>query len=131
MTDRDRLQGSCHCGAVKLSVPATSFGIVACHCQDCQKLHGNFFAMIAAERDAVQLDGDASMQRYASSATVVRAFCRACGSRLFKDVQGSPRLLLAAGLFGRHTGMRLRKQVWDASKPDWYDLPAIDAPGTP
>jgi hypothetical protein len=131
MSETVPLQGRCHCGAVSLTVPATSFGIVACHCEDCQKLHGNFFAMIAADRDAVRLDGEASVQRYASSATVMRAFCRACGSRLYKDAQGSPWLLLAAGLFGRQTGMRLRKHVWDASKPDWYGLPAIDAPGTP
>ncbi len=131
MPDTDLLQGRCHCGAVRLTVPATRFGIVACHCEDCQQLHGNFFAMIAADREAVRLEGEASVQRHDSSATVVRAFCRNCGSRLYKDAQGSPRLLLAAGLFGRHTGMRLRKHVWDTSKPDWYELPALDAPSTP
>ena len=34
----DHLEGNCHCGAVRVSVPADAFGVVACHCGDCQKL---------------------------------------------------------------------------------------------
>jgi len=124
----DRLQGRCHCGAVGVSVPAASFGIVACHCDDCQKLHGNFFAMIAADRDEVRLDGAEALVSYASSTTVQRTFCRHCGSRVAKDAQGAPKLLLAAGLFGPLTGKRLRRNVWGRSKPDCYELPAEVAP---
>lgn len=124
----DTLQGRCHCGAVTVSVPVASIGVLACHCDDCQKLHGNFFAIVAADRGTVQLGGGDAVQRYDSSPTVQRAFCRHCGSRLFKDAQGAPRLLLSAGLFGPSTGMHIRKHLWAASKPDWYALP-VAPPG--
>ena len=125
--DSTHLEGRCHCGAVTVRVPRSAFGVVACHCDDCQKLHGNFFAMLAAERASVQLDGGDAVQAYASSPTATRTFCRHCGSRIAKDARDSPRLLLAAGLFGRETGLRLRKSVWGQSKPDWYELPAEQA----
>lgn len=120
----EMLHGRCHCGAVQVRVPAATFGVVACHCDDCQKMHGNFFAMLAADRTAVQIEGADALQSYASSATVRRTFCRHCGSRVAKDAPGNPRLLLAAGLFGTATGKRIRKNVWAQGKPDWYDLPA-------
>lgn len=117
-------QGRCHCGAVTLSVPrGQAFGVVACHCDDCQRLHGNFFAMLAAQRDAVTVDGAEAIERYASSATVQRWFCRRCGSRLAKDTAGSAQLLLSLGLFGRDTGLAIRHQVFTDSRPDWYTLP--------
>lgn len=122
-------QGHCHCGAVQLRVARErAFGVVACHCSDCQRLHGNFFAMLAAERDAVALDGEDALVHYASSATVTRSFCRHCGSRIAKDAQGSPRLLLAMGLFGRDTGLAIRRQVWTDAHPDWYALPPTETP---
>ena len=120
----EHFSGRCHCGAVHLRVPRDrAFGVVACHCDDCQRLHGNFFAMLAAEREAVAIEGADALVAYASSATVRRSFCRHCGSRIAKDSQGSPRLLLSMGLFGRDTGLAVRRQVWPESQPDWYALP--------
>lgn len=127
----EHFSGRCHCGAVQLRVPRDrAFGVVACHCDDCQRLHGNFFAMLAAEREAVAIEGADALVAYASSATVRRSFCRHCGSRIAKDAQGSPRLLLSMGLFGRDTGLAIRRQVWSESHPDWYALPpTLTAPG--
>ncbi len=122
MDDTPRLQGRCHCGAVTLSVPASSAGVVACHCDDCRRLHGNFFALLAADRDAVELSGAESVRRYASSATVERGFCAHCGSRLFKDTPGSPKLLVSAGLFGPVTGKHIVRHLWEGSKADWYEI---------
>ncbi len=125
----DTFEGRCHCGTVQLRVPRErAFGVIACHCDDCQRLHGNFFAMLAAERAAVALDGAEALAHYARRATVPRRFCRHCGSRVAKDAQGSPRLLLSMGLFGRETGLALRRQVWTDPHPDWYALPVTSTP---
>ena len=43
------LHGSCHCGRVRVTIPAESTGVVVCHCGDCQKLHGGSFAFFAAD----------------------------------------------------------------------------------
>lgn len=122
------LQGRCHCGAVRLRVAPGYFGVVACHCGDCQRLHGNFFAMVAADPAAVQWEGDDAVVRYTSSPSVQRSFCRHCGSRIGKHAEGNPRVLLSVGLFGPRTGLVLRKNVWAQGKPDWYGLPPESAP---
>ncbi len=118
--------GSCHCGAITVTVPIDAAGVIACHCDDCQKLHGNYFAMIAAPEAAVVLTGEAQHRWYVSSEKARRSFCAVCGSRVFKSANGSGRLLVSVGLFGPETGLRIRKQVFESAKPDWYDLPKTE-----
>jgi hypothetical protein len=113
-------EGRCHCGAVTVTVPRESFGVVACHCDDCQKLHGNFFAMLAADRAATRWQGEEHVVWYETSPKARRSFCGRCGSRLAKDPHGSPKILVSVGLFGRETGKRIEKHVFSESKPDWY-----------
>jgi hypothetical protein len=123
-----RLEGQCHCGGVKLSLPADAFGVVACHCGDCQQLHGNFFAMLAVPTEAVQWSGELQPQWYDSSPQARRSHCPRCGSRLAKMPADGQRTLVSVGLFPRDLPRRIRKQVWTDAHPDWYDLPATDAP---
>jgi hypothetical protein len=118
----ERMEGHCHCGGIQVSMPADAFGIVACHCEDCQKLHGNFFAMLVAPREDVIWPGDLAPHWYASSPQARRAHCPECGSRLAKEPAGSSRMLVSAGLFSRHLPRRIQKQVWADSHPSWYDL---------
>jgi hypothetical protein len=120
------LKGSCHCGAVSVRVPEDSIGVVACHCGDCQELHGNFFAMLVANKAEVVWEGIESIEAYRSSDTVQRTFCMKCGSRLAKVPDTSPKVMISAGLFDRTLPRRIIKNVWVESKPDWYDLPATN-----
>jgi hypothetical protein len=117
------LEGKCHCGAVTVSIPDDSPGVIACHCGDCQKLHGNFFAMLAVDRDKLQWGADSSVKWYDSSNKARRSFCKKCGSRLAKDPHGSPKVLVSVGLFPKDIARRIQKQVMPESKPAWYDLP--------
>lgn len=114
--------GRCHCGAISVTLPPDAAGVVLCHCDDCQTLHGNAFALFAAPADAVVLTGAEHLRWYDSSPAARRAFCDVCGSRIAKEPKGSGRLLVSAGLFGPATGARIRRQVWTEAKPDWYDL---------
>lgn len=117
------LTGLCHCGAVRVQLPADSVGIIACHCSDCQKLHGNFFALLAAEADRVTWEGEDHIRWYRSSPENERAFCGHCGSRLAKrPVQGN-RVMVSAGLFGRDLPRRVVKNLWLEDKPGWYEAP--------
>lgn len=119
----ERLQGRCHCGGVAFSIPASSGGVVACHCEDCRKMHGNYNAMLAAPRDDVQFERDATLHWYASSDKARRGFCTECGSRLFKDNLGTDLLMVSAGVIDGPTGKRIIRNLWVPSKGDWYDLP--------
>lgn len=124
------LTGSCHCGRVRVHLPEASAGVVACHCVDCQKLHGNFFAMLVADADAVRFEGEEHVTWYASSPSVHRGFCAGCGSRIAKRPVGGAKIMVAAGLFDRSLPKTIVKSVWLEQKPTWYAAPKTD-PLTP
>jgi hypothetical protein len=123
----DRLTGRCHCGAIHFTLPAAAAGILACHCGDCQKMHGNFNAFLAAAISDIDLTGAQALVWYQSSETSCRAFCGTCGARVLKEITAAGRWLMSAGLIDGPTGKRIVKNLWEVSKPDWYDLPAVQA----
>lgn len=122
----EMLHASCHCGKVRIAVPASAAGVLACHCGDCQKMHGNFNAFLAAPRSDMQVTGEDALVWYQSSEASRRAFCGTCGSRVTKEITAAERWLISAGLVDGPTGRRIIKNLWEQSKPDWYDLPAIE-----
>lgn len=121
----ERLTASCHCRRVTVTVPAAAAGVLACHCTDCQKMHGNYNAFLAAPIGDYTLEGADELVWYQSSETSRRAFCRHCGSRVLKEVPSAGRWLLSAGLVDGPTGKRIIRNLWEQSKPDWYDLPPV------
>ncbi len=121
----DRLSASCHCGSVRITLPAAAAGVLACHCGDCQKLHGNFNAFVAAPRAEMTVTGEAALVWYASSAASRRAFCGTCGARVVKEISAAGRWLVSAGLIDGPSGKRILRNLWEQSKPDWYDLPEV------
>ena len=123
----DTLHASCHCGKVQIDLPAAAAGVLACHCGDCQKMHGNFNAFLAAPIADIGLSGAEALIWYQSSDSSRRAFCGTCGARVLKEVTGAGRWLISAGLVDGPTGKRILKNLWDQSKPDWYDLPTTGA----
>ncbi len=123
----DTLSATCHCGAIHLTLPLEAAGVLACHCNDCQKMHGNFNAFLAAPRDAITLRGKAALVWYQSSADSRRAFCGTCGARVVKEITAAGRWLVSAGLIDGPTGKHIIKNLWVQSKPDWYVLPDVPA----
>jgi hypothetical protein len=121
----DRLHAHCHCGKVHMTLPANAAGVLACHCDDCQKMHGNFNAFLAVPVAEVEASGTEHLVWYQSSAAARRAFCATCGARVLKEVTEAGRWLISAGLIEGPTGRRIIKNLWAESKPDWYDLPAV------
>ena len=63
------LTATCHCGAVHITLPAEPRACSACHCGDCQKMHGNFNAFLAAPIADITLDGADALTWYQSSET--------------------------------------------------------------
>lgn len=119
------LSATCHCGAVQVTLPAEAAGVLACHCADCQKMHGNFNAFLAAPRAAILVEGEAALVWYQSSPDSRRAFCGTCGARVVKEQTAAGRWLVSAGLIDGPTGKTILKNLWAQSKPDWYALPEV------
>ncbi|MCL1126261.1 GFA family protein [Shewanella surugensis] len=77
-----KMQGGCHCGALRYEVQAMPFDADFCHCRDCQQVTG---APVAAWMDFKAenihwLKG--KVTEYASSDNIRRGFCGHCGSTL-------------------------------------------------
>jgi hypothetical protein len=121
----DRLTATCHCGAVRVTLPAEAVGVMACHCGDCRKMHGNFNAFVAAPRADLTVTGEEALVWYQSSEASRRAFCGTCGARVVKEITAAGRWLVSAGLIDGPSGKRIIRNLWEQSKPDWYDLPSV------
>ena len=81
-----KLEGSCHCGAVRFSVEAphpAPFNL--CYCSICRKTAGGggYAINLGAKAETLAVEGEDNVKRYASSPEMERAFCSTCGSALW------------------------------------------------
>jgi len=124
MSDTETLAGACHCGKVRVRIPGDAVGVVVCHCGDCQRLHGNAFAMVVTDQVKVQWEGEGSVRWYRSSPENERGFCAECGSRIAKRPVEGARIMLSAGLF-HPLDRKVVRNLWVEGKPGWYEAPRV------
>jgi hypothetical protein len=115
-------KGSCLCGAVRFEVAGALKAPDACHCSQCRRQSGHYWASTDVPRDALTIDGQNRLSWYRSSDKVRRGFCSTCGSALFWDPLGRDRIAIAMGAFDSPTGTRLEKHIFTADKGDYYDI---------
>ncbi len=114
--------GSCLCQAVTFEVEGALPGPDGCHCVDCRKFSGHYFASTDVSRAAVTIHGAEHLTWYAADGRVRRGFCKACGSSLFWDPIGLDWIGIAMGAFDGPTATKLRVHVWVSDQGDYYDL---------
>ena len=114
--------GSCLCGAISFEVRGELTPPDACHCSQCRKTSGHYWASTDAPRDNVSISGEDRIGWYRSSEKVRRGFCPTCGSSLFWDVDGRDRLAISMGAFDAPTDTRLEKHIFVGDKGDYYDI---------
>jgi hypothetical protein len=115
-------RGSCLCGAVRFEVEGELHPPDACHCSQCRKQSGHYWASTDAPRARVRIDGEAQLTWFRSSERVRRGFCRTCGSALFWEPIGAEKIAIAMGAFDDPTGTRLAMHIFVADKGDYYDI---------
>lgn len=118
----DTKHGSCLCGAVRFTVEGDLGHSDACHCTQCRKASGHYFASANVPRSALTVTGEEHIRWYASSAKVRRGFCGHCGSPLFWDPLERDWTGIALGAFDSPTGIRLEKHIFVSEKGDYYDI---------
>ena len=115
-------EGSCLCGAVRFSVEGELHAPDACHCSQCRRWSGHFWASADVPRSAVTIEGEDNLRWYQSSEKVRRGVCSTCGSALFWDVPGREKIAIAMGAFDKPTGTQLGIHIFVADKGDYYDI---------
>jgi hypothetical protein len=118
------LTGGCLCGAVRYAVDASVEKLAACYCTDCQKATGaggSINAVVPASAFRLTKGQTKVFTKTADSGNDLhRHFCGDCGSWLYNPIGGDPsRIVLKAGCFDRHDGMRVVLNLWTRSRPQW------------
>lgn len=115
-------RGSCLCGAVGIEVVGALPEADACHCTQCRKQSGHYFASADIPGDALTITGEENVRWYRSSEKVRRGFCGTCGSTLFWDAVTSEKTAVAMGVFDTPTRTKLWSHIFVADKGDYYEI---------
>jgi hypothetical protein len=114
--------GSCLCGAVTFELAGGRRPPDACHCSQCRKQSGHYWASTDVPRAAVSIHGGDNLTWFRSSEKVRRGFCATCGSFLFWEPLAGQSIAVAMGAFDAPTDTRLAKHIFVADKGDYYDI---------
>lgn len=114
------LSGSCNCNAVTFTVRGPFPGIAGCHCSQCRKQSGHFWASSRAEEAQFVINGD--VRWYEASPKAKRGFCPNCGTFLFWKAHDETELSFSAGVIDGPTGLKLARHIFVADKGDYYDI---------
>lgn len=116
------LKGSCLCGAVSFEIDGPILSSDACHCRECRKQSGHFWASADIARESLSVDGADQLTWFQASERVRRGFCSTCGAFLFWDPIGKDHIAVAMGALDAPTGVELEKHIFVAEKGDYYEI---------
>lgn len=123
-------RGSCLCGSVRYQAEGPVSDVVTCHCTQCRKQSGHYFASTNVADERLSIEGGDHVSWYHASEDAKRGFCRICGSVLFWKHKEDDFTAVLAGSLDGETGLKTGKHIYCANKGDYYEIPD-DAPQTP
>ena len=134
-----KVDGQCHCGAIKFNAEIDPERVIICHCTDCQVLSGAAFrTVVFTLEDALNFESTEPkvyVKTAQSGNQRAQGFCGECGSAIYAtSVGGGPKIYgLRGGTLNQREILKPVKQVWRNSALDWIDdvgtIPSI--PGQP
>jgi hypothetical protein len=127
----ERATGRCLCGAVRYEIRGPLRDVLVCHCSECRRWSGHFFAATSAQKsDLVLVESDALrwIESPESESDARRGFCSACGSSLFWDAPARDTISIAVGSLDEPTGLETIGHVYVSQAGDYYELPADGLP---
>ncbi len=127
-----KIDGSCHCGAVRYEASVDPGMVVVCHCNDCQALSGSAFRVVVATEPGTFKLTAGGFNTYVkmgeSGNPREQTFCPVCGSPIYSAPVGDgPRVLsLRLGTIRQRAELTPAVQFWTRSALPWTgDLETI------
>jgi hypothetical protein len=120
MTEASVHAGSCLCGGVTFVATGPLRHVIACHCGQCRRTSGHFWAATSVPMHRFQLTHTSTLRWYRSSDAARRGFCCTCGASLFWRPDAEPRIAIAAGALDGPTGLRIDRHIYQADAGDYY-----------
>ena len=114
------MRGSCLCGGVAFEADPPYREVVACHCTQCRKTSGHYWAAASVPHDRFRLTEERGLAWFRSSPAATRGFCRDCGASLFWQPEGEARISFAAGCIDGPSGLTLEAQWFGEDAGDYY-----------
>ncbi len=114
------MKGSCLCNAVQFEFNNQPREAIGCHCIQCRKQSGHYFAATQILDADLTIFGE--VRWYASSDRAKRGFCPNCGSFLFWKHLDEDTISIAMGSLDGATGIKLQEHIFMAFKGDYYDI---------
>lgn len=114
--------GSCLCGAVRLTVSGQLTTASACHCSQCRKQTGLYFASTTVPTADLSVTGGENVSWYRSSPAARRGFCKVCGSALFWADDDADNISVMAGLFDDPGELKIGYHIFCADKGSFYEI---------
>ncbi|MEM9330677.1 MAG: GFA family protein [Pseudomonadota bacterium] len=114
--------GSCNCGGVKWQAEGELRPIIMCHCGQCRKQTGLYYAATNVADEKLSIVEGRTLKWYHSSPNAKRGFCENCGSALFwKNLSDDFTSILVGSIDGP-TGLEIGEHIFTDDMPDWYEI---------
>ncbi len=122
MSDDQIRTGRCNCGAVRFRTRGPLREVVACHCSQCRRQTGLYYAATNLADENIEIEGEANITWYHASDVARRGFCATCGSALFWKHRDDAHISVLAGSFDAPTGLTMTRHIFCADKGDFYEI---------
>ena len=116
------IKGSCECQGVVFELIGELRDVVFCHCSQCRKTSGHYWAATQVSKENLNLIKAISLSWYDSSDKARRGFCSLCGSSIFYERKGIDKISVSAGSLEIPTSLDRMRHIYVASKGDYYDI---------
>ena len=116
------VKGSCECQGVVFELIGEVRDVVFCHCSQCRKTSGHYWAATQVSKGNLNLIKATSLSWYDSSDKARRGFCSVCGSSMFYERKGIDKISVSAGSLEIPTSLDRMRHIYVASKGDYYDI---------
>ena len=116
------VKGSCECQGVVFELVGELRDVVFCHCSQCRKTSGHYWAATQVSKGNLNLIKATSLSWYDSSDKARRGFCSVCGSSMFYERKGIHKISVSAGSLEIPTSLDRMRHIYVASKGDYYDI---------
>lgn len=121
-----KVDGVCHCGAIRVEGEVDPDAATICHCTDCQTGTGSAFRVsIPTPGATFKMTGQptAYLKTTADSGNLrVQAFCPTCGSPIYSTSPGEhprPSYTLRVGILRQREQLVPKRQIWFRSALPW------------
>lgn len=121
-----RIDGSCHCGMIKIEGEADPEKVSICHCTDCQTGTGSAFRVsVPVSGSVLKMTGKptAYVKTTADSGRPrVQAFCPQCGSPIYSTTPGEGQqesYMVRVGILRQRDELAPKRQNWFRSARAW------------